>query len=187
MIDLRKILIIFIIAVLFSVFVQALIIAVHPSPKYEEFCESEDRFAKPITIERANCTNIVSPTETEQENCKEIHGNIQYIYNEYGCPKKWKCETCQYEYDEARRYHNFIIFIISSIFGLIAIAIGLYLPITKNPVNHWISTGFMLGGLITLFIGTIVYYNDMGRYIRPVIMLVELVIVIYISYKKIKK
>ena len=186
MIDLRKILIIFIIAVLFSVFVQALIIAIHPSVKYEDFCEVET-FVKPMIVERGNCTKIISPVEKEIESCKKIHGNIQYRYDEYSYPEKWKCETCEYEFEQARKYHNFIVFIISSIFGLIAIALGLYLPIAKNPVNHWISTGFMLGGLITLFIGTIVYYNDMGRYIRPVIMLVELMIIIYIAYKKIKK
>ncbi len=188
MIDLRKILIIFIIAVLFSVFVHALIEAVHPSPEYEDFCEENFRFAKPISqVEKKDCAEFTGPTENEETNCRENNGGIQYTYDEYGCPEKWKCETCQYDYNEARTYHNFIVFIISSIFGLIAIILGLYIPISKNPVNHWVSTGFMLGGLITLFIGTIRYFADMGRYIRPAVILIELIIVIYIAYKKIKK
>lgn len=187
MIDLRKILIIFIIAVLFSVFVFALIEAIHPSSEYSDFCKNE-RFPKPISqVRDPECKEFIGPTEVQQEECGSTKGNIDYTYDENACPTKWSCNTCQFEYDEARKYHNFIVFIISSIFGLLAIAIGLYLPITKNPVNHWVSTGFMLGGLITLFIGTIRYFADMGRYIRPAVILIELIIVIYISYKKIKK
>ena len=44
----------------------------------------------------------------------------------------------------------------------------------------------MLGGLVTLFFGTFRYYEYLGRYVKPIVILVELIIVIYLSYKKLK-
>jgi len=41
----------------------------------------------------------------------------------------------------------------------------------------------MLGGVFTLFFGTARYYSDMHRILRPVVMLIELLIVIYLIYK----
>ena len=68
--------------------------------------------------------------------------------------------------------------------GLIALIAGLYLPKKKNPINEWVGSGFLLGGILTILVGTVRYFGDMGRYARPIIILVELVLVIYLAYRK---
>lgn len=185
MLDLRKILVIFIVATLFAIFVWAFAEAVYPSPKYEDFCRQE-YFPKAVPLRdgaSADCPKISGPSTAEQEGCAGRHGMVQYQYDAE-CPISWACETCQYEYDQAQKQFNYYFFIVSSILGLIAIALGLYLPATS--VNQWIATGFMLGGLISLFIGTARYFGELGRFTKPVIILIELLIVIYIFYKKIR-
>ncbi|MFH1408523.1 MAG: hypothetical protein ABIH34_01320, partial [Nanoarchaeota archaeon] len=69
----------------------------------------------------------------------------------------------------------------------VVIIIGLYLPAEKNVLNEWIGSGFLLGGLITLFIGTALYFSDFLRWLRPIVILFELGLVIFISYRKLKK
>src|SRR3989344_5118076 len=185
MLDLRKILVIFIVATLFAIFVWAFAEAVYPAPKYEDFCRQE-YYPRAMAVKEpgsADCPKIEGPSSAEQDACADRHGFIQYQYDTE-CPISWACETCQYEYDAARKQFNYYFFIISSILGLIAIALGLYLP--ASNVNQWISTGFMLGGLVSLFIGTARYFGELGRFTKPAIILIELLIVIYIFYKKIK-
>jgi len=188
MIDLRKIAIIFVVGILFSIFVWALAEAIHPSPRYEDFCTGNERFAVPLSKvdrEGVDCPDFTGPTIAEQDTCEEQHGNINYRYDESSCAVSWNCQTCNYQYQEAQKQFNLSFFIISSILGLIAIGIGLYLP--GDKISHWVASGFMLGGIISLFIGTARYFGDLGRYTRPVIILLELIIVIYIFYKKMKK
>ncbi|MBU1198887.1 MAG: hypothetical protein KKF46_02995 [Nanoarchaeota archaeon] len=104
-----------------------------------------------------------------------------------GCEIDPFCNYCNAGLDEAREKYGLIVFIISSVMALIAIAVGLLLPVSKNNINEWIATGFLLGGLITLFVGTARFYADMTRILRPIVILIELAIVIYLAYKKLKK
>jgi hypothetical protein len=96
-------------------------------------------------------------------------------------------DECRDEYDSAREKYNLVVFYVSIIFGLLAIVVGLYLPSHKEDLNQWIGSGFMLGGFFTLFVGTIRAYGDLHRMIRPIALLIELLIVIYVAYKKIGK
>ena len=188
MIDLRKIAIIFVIAILYAIFVTTFIDAVYERPKYQDFCEEQS--IRPVRIgisEGVTCPTIQEPTEEESKACREQKGIIEYKYGANGCATSFKCETCKKFYDEAREKHSFVSFILSSILALLAVAVGLYLPTRKNPLHEWVGTGFILGGLIALFIGTARYFGDLNRVVRPIIILVELLIVIYISYKQLKK
>ena len=184
--DIRKIGLIFIIAILFTVFVFTSIDAVYPTPNYNDFCE--ERFIeKPVVYkDRADCKEIKGPSETETKACTDKKRQIAYEYDEFNCPKSYSCETCQNEYDTAREEHSFVVFIISAIFALIAIIIAFYLP-TSSRLNEWIGTGFLLGGLLTLFFGTIMVFGDLHRFVKPPIILAELILVIFLAYKKIKK
>ena len=75
---------------------------------------------------------------------------------------------------------------VTALLGLVAIILGLYLPKDINSLNEWIGTGFMFGGLISVFIGTARYFQDMHKIVRPIIILIELILVILITYKKLK-
>ena len=185
MVDLRRIVVIFVIAVLFTIFVFSSIEAVYPEPRWDDFC-GRGEMAKPMMLERAtNCTAIDVPSDY-WENCIDEEGRIDYRYDSNGCAISYYCNRCDGEWDNAREHYNMVIFIIATILGLIAIIIALYLPL-NNEMNEWIGTGFMLGGLFVLFYGTARYFGDLNRFLRPILILAELLIVIYLSYTKLSK
>lgn len=171
MVDVRKILIIFVVGILYAIFVNSFIDAVYEAPEYDEFCD-----VRAVPIMNKDCEPIPVP---------KCYGQLEYEYDSNNCPISVLCNECNADYREARESYNLVVFIISSIFGLLAIVAALYLPLKKNVIQ-WIATGFMLGGLVSIFIGTARYYADMARLLRPFIILIELLIIIYVSYKKIK-
>ena len=186
MVDVRRIVVIFVIAALFAIFVQAAIEMVYPAPRYEDYCRNEfGPKSYPVDAKNVSCPATPQPTPEEDKSCTDSKGFIDYEYLGM-CPTKYFCNTCDNDLRQVQDQHDFVLFLISSVLGLVAIAIGLYLPL-KNELNEWIGSGFMLGGLFTLFFGTAVYYMKMGRFVRPAILLAELLIVIYISYKKLSK
>ncbi|MBN1502197.1 hypothetical protein JW930_01525 [Candidatus Woesearchaeota archaeon] len=182
MADARRVLVIFVIAVLFTIFVNVTIEALYPRPDYEDYCGRDMPKIIPMGEEK-NCSKIF-PSQELIDNCSE--GNIAYHYDSAGCPVDAYCETCYLRYETEQEKYNFVVFIISSISGLVALFVGLNLH-TKNPLNEWVGSGFLLGGIITIFVGTARYFGDMGRYAKPVIILAELVLVIYLTYKKLGK
>lgn len=188
MIDLRRVAIIFVIAILYAIFVNAFISAIYPEPRYEDFCKQRFYPEKPYpaAIERKDCPKYKEPTQDELDKCADEKGFPEYRYDAYGCPTEYKgCNYCQRDFDAANQKYNLYFFIFSSILAVVAIGIGLVLP-THNSLNEWIATGFILGGLVTLFFGTFRYYQYLGRYVKPIVILVELLIVIFLSYKKLK-
>jgi len=177
------------IAIVFAFFVGFGISAFYPVPKYEDYCKTARYYPEkpyPAPIGTKECPKYKEPTQEEIDRCAEQEGFPDYKYDAYNCPVEYKgCNFCQRDYDNENEKYNFYVFIISSILALVAIAIGLLLP-AGNSLNQWVATGFMLGGLITLFIGTFRYYQYLGRYVKPLVILVELLIVIYLAYKKLK-
>ena len=186
MIDLRRVAIIFVIAVLYAIFVNAFIGAFYTAPKYDDFCKSRFYPEKPYpaAVERKDCPKYKEPTQEELDKCAADKGYPEYRYDAFSCPVEYKgCNFCQRDFDNANQKYNFMYFIFSSILAVIAIGVGLMLP-TDKSLNEWVATGFMLGGLITLFFGTFRYYEYLGRYIKPIVIFAELVIVIFLSYRK---
>ncbi|SEH05162.1 hypothetical protein [Candidatus Venteria ishoeyi] len=181
--DIRKITIILVIAILYSIFVFAVIEAVYPQPEYKEFCK-HDYIQKPMMDRNGenNCEVINVPT-TEQESCFEAEGNIEYAYDSNGCATDFSCNTCNSEYELKSDEHNRYVFYISTIFSLLAIFIGMYLPKKRNELNEWVGTGFILGGAIALLFGTATAFSALDRIIRPIVLFFELALVIFISYK----
>ncbi len=179
--DIRKIAIIFVIGALFAILAFSTIDAFVENPR-DEFC-SEKFFDPPRKItDEIDCDNIIAPREA-QIACNDNDGYIIYDYDENGCAVDYQC-SCKEGYSDALRNYEFLNFILYTIFATIGIAIGVFLPSKKNPLHEWVGTGFMVGGFICLFIGTIRYFEEMNKMIRPVVILIEMVIIIYISYKK---
>ena len=188
MIDLRRVAIIFVIAILYAIFVNAFISAIYPEPRYDDFCKQRFYPEKPYpaAIDRKSCPKYKEPAQDELDKCANEKGMPEYRYDAYGCPTEYQgCSYCQRDFDAANQKYNLYFFIFSSILAIVAIGIGLVLP-THNSLNEWIATGFILGGLVTLFFGTFRYYQYLGRYVKPIVILVELLIVIFLSYKKLK-
>ena len=185
MADIRKIIIIFVVAILFSVLVFSVIEAVYPRPEYNNFCKMNNYAPQkpwPVVV---NCTDMPISTAA-QKDCSDKKGYMEYVdYDSNNCPTKYECNTCQTELDVETKRHDVYVFYISAFLALVAIFIGLYLPAKENDLNEWIGTGFMLGGTFALFFGTVQSFNSLDRLVRPIIILLELILVIFVAYRKV--
>jgi uncharacterized membrane protein len=168
MIDFRKILVALAIAVLFAIFVNTSIEAISPSPQYDDFCnesmtgKNPYRYAEPTT----------SPLTEEEKLTIDTY--------------EQKNRECQDAWQAAQEKHQFVVFLVSAIAGLIAIIAGLYISVS-TPVGMSIASGFILDGLFALFFGTISGWGSIAKTVRPFVMLVELIIVIFVAYKQLNK
>ncbi|MFH1133030.1 MAG: hypothetical protein V1735_00920 [Nanoarchaeota archaeon] len=192
--DFRRVAIALVIAALFSIFVFSFNWAVNPSPRYDLLCRGSYetypvKAIPPGTVPAGNitCPAFTDATQAEKDACVQKGADFFYQYDFNGCPTAWKCDTCQLEFNAAQASYKFWEFLIAAFFGLVAIIIGLWLPTDRHSLNELVSTGFLLGGLITLFIGTGIYWEFFPPHtlwLRPVIILFELLLVIFIAYRK---
>lgn len=178
MFNIKHLLVALVIAVLFTAFVQTSINAVYQSPEYDDYCDDRDYNIGPR--DRSECSSY----EVSDELKNSCEGEVRFEYNDSGCRVDAYCEDCMVEYEDANEFYSLVAFIISSILGLLAIGIGLYIPLGKKEASEWIKSGLILGGLFTILFVTIQHFGDLGRYIRPLVLLAELCLVIYLSYKK---
>ena len=170
--DIRRIIVILVIAVLFTMLINVSHDAVYPQPEYNDFCR--DNYPKAMRIQPEQCPDI--------QTVECARGQTAYRYDAKGCPSEAYCETCNEELQQAQERYSIVVFIVSAITGLVALVVGLHVNL-----NEWIGSGFLLGGLLTILVGTIRYFGEMGRYVRPVVILFELVLVVYLTYKKLGK
>lgn len=178
--------IIIIIAVLFAFFSFSIVDVVMESPEYEDFCGVEFRQV-PIIAKAEVCdTTLEGPTDTEIDECEARKGRIEYKYNTQGCAESYECNTCWTEYDQAGEKHRLVGFIVTSILGIIAVLVGLYAK-SNIEVSEWIYSGFLIGGIISVFIGTMSYFRDMGRFVKPIVFLIEIILIVLIALKTASK
>lgn len=169
------------IAIVFAFFVGFGIAAFYESPKYEDFCEDtfyEKPYPRPIMGDSLNCTYI-EPTEELKETCRE-KGDISAKYDKNGCTESYYCETCNKEYRDISEVYNRNVFIIATIFGLIALIAGIVLKITS------VSSGLMGGGVLLIIYGIIRYWSGLENYGRFIVMGIALAVLIWLGYKKLK-
>ncbi|USN45388.1 MAG: hypothetical protein H6502_05045 [Candidatus Woesearchaeota archaeon] len=178
-----------VIAIIFTFFVIATIQAFMPQPEYGDYCTNNDRYypraAVPLTA-NTTCPSFTDINEDGRTLCQEQRGSIEYTYDGMGCPLSYVCETCSATYEDAVKHYNVFFFLVSAVAGLLAIALGLFLP-NKNLKFDWIGMGLLLGGLIVLFVGTGRTYSDLDRLYRPFILFIELILVIYLAYNQFEK
>jgi len=172
---LKKIGIVLTIAVLLTVFIFSLTNAIHPEPKYEDFCQE---LARPVKLTVDNCAEVETPTD-----CK---GRIDYQYGSDGCPTEASCNMCYDGFDKANEKYRLVLFIVASVAGVLANLFGIFYR-KKDPFWMLVRSGAIIGGLASLFIGTGIYYSDLGRYVRPIVILAELLLVILVAWWAINK
>ncbi len=170
------------IAIVFAFFIGFGIAAFYESPKYEDFCEDasfyETPYPKPVMGEVTNCTYI-EPSDELKKECKD-KGDISAKYDKNGCVESYYCETCNKEFRDISEVYNRNVFIIATIFGIIALIVGIVLKITS------ISSGLMGGGILTIIYGIIRYWSGLQNYGRFTVLGIALVILIWLGYKKLK-
>ena len=173
--DAKKIAMMLGIAVLLPLFVGLFIDAVYSEPKYETYCNSS-KYAQPIR-EPANCSYDYYNTP-EYNSCINQGGNPVFNYSA-GCPVLESCDMCSKEFNGSQQVYNRNVFFILAPLGLLIVILGIYF------IVDYIGAGLIFGGLITMFYATVRYFSDLSKVIRALVVLVELVVIIWIAYKKI--
>lgn len=187
--DIRRILIIFVVAILFGVFSFSLIDAIYPNANYDNFCREEGILRNPkpapmYTKERPASFQCPPYDEKARDQCiTQTKGDPIDEFDQNGCPNFKACSICSKTFSIEQNKHDFWAFIMASLLGFIAVVLGLYLPSSANPLHEWIGTGFMLGGLADIFIGTGQYFSELHRIARPIVIFFELALVIFVAYK----
>lgn len=169
------------IAVLFALFVGFAIDAFYASPKYEDYCKNMNTpYSIPEKLGVTNCTpiNYSSPMFLE---CQEKKGYIEYNYNT-GCPTNPRCETCGMEYDNANKIYSRNLFLITAAIGIIAIISGLVF-ISLDAI----ASGFMFGGIFIIIYGTARVFGNLSKFMRVIVLGLELVLLVYIGIWKSKE
>jgi len=164
------------IAVLFTLFIVFLVDAIYKSPKYEDYC-TQPYFPKQV---KNNCQPIYDEQLIQQ--CYKDKGELRYNYDEKGCEKEAYCDSCYKGFNEADSKYNKNIFFISAIVAIIAILVGLYLPKRVDAI----ASGFIFGGILVLLQGTVRVFGDLGKWSRVIVLAIELILLIWIGYKKVK-
>ena len=176
--DVKKVAMILAITVLLPLFVGLFTDAVYQQPKYENFCNSSYNSypVKAIPITPTNCTMNYGP---EQDKCNSAGGQPEYNYTDEGCQIYSSCNYCSKDFNDATQRYNRNIFFILLPIGLIVVILGLYLLI------DYLGAGLMFAGLIIMFYATFRYFSDMSKILRALVILVELLVIMWIGYKKI--
>lgn len=178
--DVKKVAVIIGIAVLLPLFLGLFVDALYSAPKWEDYCNNSmytAPYKEPIAPS-VNCTDFYSEKESQQ--CITERGNPISKYDTNNCPVFDKCDYCQKYFSDAEQSYNRTIFFILAPIGLIIVIIGIYLII------DYLGAGLMFAGLITMFYATVRSFSELSKLLRAIIILFELLIIIWIAYKKIE-
>jgi hypothetical protein len=179
--NVKKYGIIIVMAILLAAFCFSVADVIVQRPEYNQICPSSEKPIPAGSKEQA-CVAIKEPTQDDEMRCSEQKGYIEYKYSSLGCPTSFSCNTCQAKYDEITKNYDMIIFTIVSILGVISIIAGMYV-VSRKEVVEWVFSGILIGGIAAIFIATMMYLWDMNRYAKPLVLLVEMALIIWVAIK----
>ena len=161
----KAIILSFIIAIVLASFVIYFISAIHPNPKWEDYCGE----VRPIYPTKPS----VEVREINQTECEAQNGSWRNNYCDF-------YYECQNEFNNATDKHKNIVFLVSVPVGLIAVGAGIILALPS------VSSGLMLGGGILTIYGVGQYWENLSNWVRTLILGVVLLILIWLAYKKLR-
>jgi len=195
MVDLKKTVLTIGIAVLLAIFIFYAIDLFYPEPKYEDFCGKYGGYYSPISapvynykegvgcVPEVNCTPIANINNITR-NCTDAGGYIEFNYNDSGCADSvLRCNKCSVDYENARKEHSLGAFYITAPIGVAIVILGMYLPLTIEAI----AAGIMFGGFFTLIQTTFWAFNDLDRWAKVIVLAVELVLIIWVGFKKVSE
>lgn len=173
-------------ALLSAFFVGLLVDALYVEPKYEDFCKQSARpypeKTYPIYPEQCKPYNLTTQERTLIDQCFDEKGMPDYNVDEKGCQTSFKeCNYCQRDFDQALQKYNRNVFYIVTPLGLLAIIFGLFIGLEV------VGSGMMFGGILLMAYGTMRYFSDMSKLMRVAVIGIELLLLIIISIKKLRK
>lgn len=171
------------VAVLFALFIGFAVDAFYPSPEYDDYCTQVNRIYEkqfPGPYENQSCPRL-NYSDPIYESCNQSIGYVAYQMDENGCQVNPYCETCQVNFDKANKIYSRNLFFIIAPIALVAIIVGLTIALES------IGSGFIFGGILLLIYATIRIFSDLSRIMRVVVLGIELILVIWIGYKKVEQ
>jgi hypothetical protein len=177
--DVKKVAMILAITVLLPLFVGLFADAAYQEPEYDDYCNnSYYEYPKSVQASPVNCSDVYATPEAQQ--CSREKGSSEFTYDSNGCAQFKSCNYCHLNYDEARQKYNRNLFFILMPVGLIIVILGLFLLV------DYLGAGLMFAGLIIMFYATMRYFSDMSKILRALVILVELLVIMWIGYRKIE-
>jgi hypothetical protein len=177
--DVKKIAMILAITVLLPLFVGLFTDAVYKEPTYEKYCnDTRYYYDKTMPATSVNCTQSY---DVQINNCYRESGSPEFNYTADGCQIYDSCNYCNKLLNDAQQKYNRNIFFILLPLGLAVVILGLYLLV------DYLGAGLMFAGLIIMFYATMRYFSDMSKILRAVVILIELLVIMWIGYKKISE
>jgi len=175
------IVVLIIIAVLTASFLFATAFAFFPDPEYNEYCDSPKMYN--LKLPGIDCPDI--DFRNEEMNCKQQGGFLDYEYdNETGCPVSISCNFCSKNYNEARESSQNNRFYVLAGLSILLILLSLYVVKDNTPLLFGITTGIIIGGLISILIMSFITLDAFSRYVRPFIFLLQIILVVLVALKK---
>jgi len=175
--EIKKLAMVIGILFLLPLFIGLFVDAVYEAPKYEDYCNNTWYPAHKEPKEGVKCPDMYATEEAQ--NCINQKGEVRFKYDSDNCMIFDRCDMCSLRFSNDNAVYNRNIFFILAPIGLIIIVLGIYLTV------DYMGAGMMFGGLITLFYATMRYFTDMSKLLRAFVILIELLIIMWIGYKKI--
>jgi hypothetical protein len=184
--DIRKYGVAIAIAILTAILIYSTADAIAPQVDYNRCYDNLKPTYGPDMVkqQQTNCVNV-EPDLTAQEACNAQGYSYEAVYGANGCLTEYTCNSCYKEQEDAREKRNQVFFYVALAMGLLAIVLGFLLPL--GSVHEWVGLGFIIGGVIGLFIGTVAYWSDLTRWLRPIVILIELIVVLFIVYRRVSQ
>ncbi len=181
--DIRKYGVAIAVAILTAILIYSLADAI--APQVDDYsCYNTPKVyygPDPVRAQQTQCVN--APLDAAaQKACVDQGYSYEEVYGADGCRTEYTCNSCYKLEQDAREQRNEVFFYAALAFGLLAIIVGFLLPL--GTIHEWVGLGFIIGGVIGLFIGTVSYWSDLSRWIRPLVILIELAVVLFIVYKR---
>jgi hypothetical protein len=157
------------IGIIFTAFIFYGVSTFYPQPQYDDFC-------KPM--EYPQYIN-------NSEECVDQGGKWNPNFGPREVPKvsDGYCDIqyeCRQSYELGNTKHKKVVFVIALIFGLGAFIGGIFVPVST------VSAGLMGGGILTMLIGILQYWDQLGDVFRFVLLGIILGVLILVGIKKLK-
>ena len=149
----------------------------YPESKYEAYCPREQVTVIPETQDECVAVGGAWTEGPNQKLMRPLPHTENLSEDSFGyCDLSY---TCAKDYEKARSLYQRNVFVARVVLGVFSLLLGFYLT-AHAPV----SLGFLLGGILSLIIGTAGYWSEMQDYLRVVVLGVALAVLIWLGVKK---
>lgn len=153
---------------IFFVVVRSLVL---PAPQFDDYCPAAAHSTYAADAPSCDAQGGIW-TETGPVGSDKTNPNAPAGYCDFYA-------KCQPVYDAAMAKYDMYAFSLMVVLGLISIVAGIIL--TGSSI---VSSGLSYGGVLSLIIGSAMYWNEAGNWLRLVISAIALVALLYIGWKR---